>query len=197
MSLTGLYKSYFYESLNQLGNHINGKSVAIIGNASSLFTKNQGAEIDECETIIRLNRGYIIDPHQQGSRTTIIGTSRGLPEETITEKFNPELVVWLTSKRWYIPNWSEAQWSKTEVMPLSLWHSLHVKLQHRPTSGLMMLHIIEQRMTPKKLSIYGFDFYQTGNFYRGAHPENSPHSPAAEKNYVSAMIARNSNYQLL
>ena len=87
MSLIGLIKAQQHAGTEKLQALVDGKSVAVVGNASSLFGKNQGAEIDAHDVVIRLNRGFIVDRTQQGSRTDIIGTARPLNTAQIEEVF--------------------------------------------------------------------------------------------------------------
>lgn len=166
MSLFGLIKAQQNVGTKKLQALVNGKSVAVVGNASSLFGKNQGAEIDAHDVVIRLNRGFIIDQTQQGSRTDIVGTARPFSVEQI-EQYDPQLVYWLFWRRWRIPTWNDAIWNLTEVVPLDVWRASNRTMKKRPTSGFVMSHVLAQHTTAKDIAVYGFDFYQSGNFYRG------------------------------
>jgi Glycosyltransferase family 29 (sialyltransferase) len=194
VSIFNLVKSFNHSGTVRLAQLVDGKNVALIGNAKSLFGKRLGREIDDHETVIRLNWGGIIEPAQQGSRTTVIGTSRALGDDVINTQLRADSVVWLTSKRWKIPTWSETTWRKTDVMPLLLWYRLYRQLGYRPTSGLMMLYLIHQRLKPATLNLFGFDFYVSENFYSGMPKTNSVHSPALEKKIFEDIIASRENY---
>lgn len=47
------------------------KTVAIVGNATSLLGKKYGKQIDSHDIVIRFNRGYIINEEAQGVKTTV------------------------------------------------------------------------------------------------------------------------------
>jgi hypothetical protein len=194
--ISSIIKSFTHAGSSRLAQFVDGKRVALVGNARSLFGKKLGADIDGYDTIIRLNRGRVVDPAQQGSRTTVIGTSRAISDDEVNAKIQAQAVVWLTSKRWKIPDWSTATWAKTDVMPLRLWHRLYRQLGYRPTSGLIMLYLIQQRLRPVELSLFGFDFYASENFYSGMLKENTIHSPSAEKEVFESIIAGNASYHL-
>lgn len=196
MTVPSILKSFTHAGSSRLAQFVDGKRVALVGNASSLFGRNQGAEIDAYDTIIRLNRGRVIDQGQQGSRTTVIGTSRAISDDEINARIQAQSVVWLTSKRWKMPEWNSDTWAKADVMPLRLWYRLYQQLGYRPTSGLIMLYLIQQRLRPVELSLFGFDFYASENFYSGMPKENSVHSPSAEKSFFESIIASNASYHL-
>ncbi len=166
MSLIGLIKAQQHAGTEKLQALVDGKSVAVVGNASSLFGKNQGAEIDAHDVVIRLNRGFIVDRTQQGSRTDIIGTARPLSVEQI-QQFSPQLVYWLFWRRWRIPTWNDAIWDMTEVVPLNAWREANKTMKKRPTSGYVVSHLLANHTKAKNFVVYGFDFYTSGNFYRG------------------------------
>jgi hypothetical protein len=165
MSLIGLVKASKHSGTEKLARLVDGKRVALVGNAQSLFGKNLGPEIDTHDVVIRLNRGFIIDPVQQGSRTDVIGTARPLSLEQI-DTYSPQLIYWLYWRRWRIPTWNEVTWNKTEVVPISAWRETNALLEGRPTSGFVMCNTLLKRTQPTELNLYGFDFYKTANFYR-------------------------------
>jgi hypothetical protein len=178
MSLFGLIKAPSHTGTEKLKAMVHGKSVAIVGNAQSLFGKNLGSEIDAHDVVIRLNRGFIVDPSQQGSRTDIIGTARPLSLEQI-QRYNPKLVYWLFWRWWRLPTWNAETWEKTEVVPVSLWRKANKQLSKRPTSGFVMVNTILDHTSSTRVNTFGFDFYETPNFYRGAKMGNA-HKPMDE-----------------
>ena len=63
------------------------KSIAIVGNASSLLDHSFGQEIDSYDVIIRLNKGFIRNPESQGTRTDILGLSCKLTKKEFMSNF--------------------------------------------------------------------------------------------------------------
>ena len=56
------------------------KSICIVGNGPSLLCKRKGADIDSCDTVVRINR-YVIDPeriniHDTGQRISVWATTK-------------------------------------------------------------------------------------------------------------------------
>jgi Glycosyltransferase family 29 (sialyltransferase) len=193
MSLRGLLRAPSHMGTEKLRAMVDGKSVAVVGNASSLFGKNLGAEIDSHDVVIRLNRGFIVDPQSQGSRTDIAGTARPLTLEQVDVQYKPQLIYWLFWRLWHIPPWNEAIWNKTEVIPTSDWYAANSQLKGRPTSGFVMCHTLLKRTKPKALNVYGFDFYATPNYYRGPDTRKSVHLHDEEQNAFNSLMQQYSN----
>jgi Glycosyltransferase family 29 (sialyltransferase) len=189
MSLRGLLRAPSHMGTEKLRAMVNGKSVALVGNASSLFGKNLGAEIDAHDVVIRLNRGFIVDPQSQGSRTDIAGTARPLTLEQVCVQYKPQLIYWLFWRLWHIPPWNDEIWNKTEVIPTRDWHAANSQLKGRPTSGFVMCHTLLKHTKPKVLNVYGFDFYATDNFYRGPLLRKTVHRHDEEEQAFKALIA--------
>ena len=55
----------------------------------------------------------------------------------------------------------------TEVVPLNAWREANKTMKKRPTSGYVVSHLLANNTKAKKIVVYGFDFYTSGNFYRG------------------------------
>lgn len=61
-----------FDEIREILNFLKDKTVAIVGNAESIFGKSNGDDIDSHEVIIRFNKGYIIKPESQGTKTDIL-----------------------------------------------------------------------------------------------------------------------------
>lgn len=62
-----LFFRLFSSNIKTLRKFICGKSVAIVGNAESLFNYKYGKDIDSHDIVIRMNLGYrIIKPESSG-----------------------------------------------------------------------------------------------------------------------------------
>lgn len=188
MSIRGLLKVPSHLGASKFAAEVKGKTVAVVGNANSLFGRNLGPEIDQHDVIIRINRGFVRKPMQQGSRTDIVGTSRPIRTAQIVERYRPKRVMWLFWRWWRLPTWTPEIWRKTEVIPLALWHDAYKKIKWRPTSGFVMLNLLINHTEAKQISIYGFDFYETPNFYRPEKNRPGVHSPEIEKLVLLEMI---------
>jgi hypothetical protein len=81
-----------------LNTHIAGKSIAVVGNAQSLFDAEFGTEIDAHDIVIRLNKGFVKSPLAQGHRTDFWGFTPELSEAEMQDHFDPKVILFLIPK---------------------------------------------------------------------------------------------------
>ena len=157
---------------------IAGKNIAIVGNAQSIFDKTNGQEIDQHDTIIRFNRGFIIKAESQGTRTDILIMACPLTDE---ERLSFGALSYINrskrikSGRYTFTNKFRA-WLKTQIGAM-------------PSSGLMAIQFCRAAYA-KNIDLYGFDFEETPTFY---NPEGyvTKHNYAKEKEIIKDMEAKN------
>lgn len=182
-------------SFVELQSFLSGKSVAIIGNASSIFNDALGAEIDTHDVVIRINYGYIKDPVAQGSKTTIWAGSVALDEHEVQTRFAPIYAMWMTPRRRSLPNYSPAFRRKLFMHPVEIWETLQKELgawgdgQARPTTGAMLINLVVKHCAPSRVRLYGFDFFKTKTFYEKRLPKNKPHDFHAEELWAQTLCA--------
>ena len=161
------------------------KTVAVVGNALSLFDKSHGELIDKNEIVCRFNAGNeITDSEHQGERVDISFFSVAGPvsggsfefEEVINGLEMQAVIVHVSSKfreksmaTHYIPVESNEEISELAGVD-------------RPSAGLMALHYISQ-CNPKEINIFGFDFKETPTYYATGRTYE-PHDYEAEKEYI-------------
>ncbi|QKF67965.1 glycosyltransferase, family 29 [Arcobacter venerupis] len=175
----------------------NNKSIAIIGNAQSLFDQELGIEIDSHDIVIRMNSGMIKEPKSQGNKTTIWASSFPLKESEVNEKFNPKYVFWITPKLSVKPIYSIYLHKKMFMLPFSIWEELYQELnQIRPTTGLSIIYFILEHCNAQKVDLYGFDFFETKSFYLEKIRTDTPHDFLKEKNFVSSLMKKYNYLQL-
>jgi uncharacterized Rossmann fold enzyme len=160
---------------NQLQEYINGKSVAVVGNAESLLSKNQGNEIDAHDVVIRFNKGcQIINSKHQGTKNDI----------TILQHFL------IRHKKYHINNrhlkkckyvlhiFNETEFTKdahniTQI-PNSIVTPILLKFTSQlgdpapgediigPTNGGLCIALLSSKhFEPSKITLFGFDFKKT------------------------------------
>lgn len=155
-----------------------GKDVALVGSAGALFDQKYGAQIDQHEVVVRINRGVIIkDKDAQGTKTDYwaVGKPKTVQDliDTHTYKGNIHLSVGDRGKKhpkidYYIP--------------MKTLNSLIGELGHKkPSSGLMILYHIYMS-NPKSLSLYGFDWNKSGTWYH--IPWSAPHDWGREERFI-------------
>ena len=163
---------YTYSNLPEIKKYIKGKSVAIVGNAKSIFDKENGDEIDNHDIIIRFNRGFVTKPESQGTKTHIVILACEL---TVDEK--------LTYKAMYYLNRSHNTRCGNDTISNIDRQRLRDAIGKQPSSGFMAIDLC---LEAKSIDLYGFDFGQTPTFY---NPEGyiTQHDYNKEKQLILKM----------
>ena len=167
-------------------------SIAIVGNAQSLFGKNLGSVIDSYDVVCRFNAGaHIIDAKQQGSKTDIVFVNGLKPQ---LPKFKTTTIH--TSLRHRINGKSPC--CDYEIPIKDNLELIELYEHNRPSSGLMALHYIS-KFSPSKVGIFGFDFKETKTFYHDSDKDNlkyQPHNKNKEKEYINKVFLEIENWKL-
>jgi len=151
---------------------VKDKTVAIVGNAKSIFDKKNGKEIDGHDIVIRFNRGFITQPESQGRKTDILILAVNL---NLDEKS--------AFKSQYYVNRSR----KTTCGEITIDDQFRADLKEiigkQPSSGFMAIKLCE---LAKSIDLYGFDFGKTKTFY---NPEGfvTPHDYDKEHELIEKM----------
>ena len=182
------------DSLTPVELYFKDKTVAVVGNAESLFETEYGEEIDSHDVVIRMNRPAMFYPNKPNL-------------ESHGEKFN----VWaFWDYTWFIENPLDMPQSMVQYMHYfpteNDGHFLDTKrnrpngmegkywkwdgeLQEKftydkfrsgngiknrlprahPSTGLLVLYILDEISTPKHIDVYGFDFKHTATFNERPH----------------------------
>lgn len=184
------------KDLQCLADFVRGKKVAIIGNSQKL--RDKGEEIDAFDVVVRMNRAWDLPIQMKqdvGSKTDIVCLSADREKlATILSRYSN--VVWMTPKKR-----SELEPSLLPNLyfyPLDFWKSLRQQLGARPSTGCMVFDLFSRLVDKGDLTMYGFDFFQSPNWYDAPVKANwlrrlfkrkrkgSPHDWAAEKFYILA-----------
>jgi hypothetical protein len=174
--------------MNSFQESVLGKKVALIGNASSIFDYENGGKIAECDVVIRMNAGFIKKPDSQGQKTDILALSLALKVGDIINEFDPQLVIWATSKRKFLPQEYKNQKNfKLVLHPFLVWFKLRIKLNARPSTGAIIANYLTKCCNPIKIELYGFDFFKTKTFYNEKH-HIGPHAPSKEEVFFNELI---------
>lgn len=158
------------------------KSIAVVGNASSLLDANHGSEIDTHDVVIRMNRGLPKNREKQGQKTTILAFSVFPQIADIYPQFGADKLIWMSPKlRDEAPTDLDL-----EFYSLELWDILHAKLGARPSVGAMVLDYVST-FGSQSVDIYGFDFKRTTSTYLEA-PHIGPHNYQAEEAFCLSLV---------
>ena len=166
-----------YSEIEEVKKYIAGKTVAIVGNAKSIFDKANGKAIDSHEVIIRFNRGFITQPKAQGSKTDIL---------LLACELN------LDEKASYKAMYSVNRSNNTRCGDLTIDNKMRARLRawigKQPSTGFMAIDLCREAGA-SKIDLYGFDFEKTPTFYNPADYVTH-HDYDAEEKIVRDMAAR-------
>lgn len=169
-----------FSGLDPIKCELRGKSVAIVGNSEKILTKNQGAEIDRHDIVIRFNKGF---PRAEiGLKTDILFLACTLTPAEL-QCFNARYTV------------KRSKLCKTEC-DYSISSSDRARLVQTPndvqkrrfkkvsqaSTGFVALNFALS-CGCKSIDLYGFDFFQTPTYY---NPQGyfTLHNGSAEENKV-------------
>ncbi len=172
--------------LRTLLEFLGGKSIAIVGNATSLLDHQYGALIDEHQIVTRMNMGFPINPAAQGTRFDLWCYSSYRATLRAPAGFVAPPSVWMSPK--YRNRTDHGV--ECYFYPTSHWRKLHDLLGARPSVGVMTIDLVA-RSQPRQVTIIGFDFNRSKSFYENrALP--APHDFEAEARHVMELVARRS-----
>lgn len=137
-----------YPELEPIRKEIEGKRIAIVGNASTIFEKQNGEKIDNHDFVIRFNRGFICDPKCQGSKTSLLILA--CPMNDYEAK---------SFKAKYIANRSKSYKNAYANFTINNLQRAIMKecLGSQPSSGFMAINICLY-FKAAKVDLYGFDW---------------------------------------
>ncbi|WP_170606511.1 hypothetical protein [Ruegeria arenilitoris] len=163
---------------------VRGRDIALVGNASSLFEAFR--PIDEHQVVVRINRGVFLPPHRNeaGRRTDLLLVSTDLGKVNYREK--SDRIVWMSpSDREKIsPSQARGYYFYRERW----WKALKAEVGARPSTGCMGVDLLA-RLGAGRLTLYGFDFWESETFYNGEN-RPGPHSPETEKKFVLKVVEK-------
>ncbi|MDQ1901773.1 glycosyltransferase family 29 protein [Paracoccus sp. WLY502] len=161
---------------------LEGKSVALIGNARSLAQARHGAAIDAAGLVIRINRAPMPSPDSHGTRTDWLALAVRLADED-RARLHPSRLLWMSPKRKRL-GWRVASSPGFYLHPLPDYHALKDRLAAPPTTGAMMIDLL-LRSSLASLTLYGFDFFASQSLSGRRTADQVPHDFGAEASWVA------------
>lgn len=168
--------------LQELLAFLAGKSIAIVGNATSLLDHQYGPLIDEHDIVTRMNMGFPINPAAQGTRCDLWCYSSFRVPRLAPKDFAAPRSVWMSPKFRDRPDYR----LDCYFYPLSYWRRLRQRLGARPSVGAMTIDLIS-RSSPREVTIIGFDFNRSKTFYEN-RIQPSPHDFGSEERYIMELV---------
>lgn len=172
---------------------LEGRRVALVGNARSLASGHSGKKIDAADLVVRINRAPIPDPESHGTRTDWLALAVR-PGRTDIDRLGPGRLLWMSHKRKRLP-WDVAATPGFYLHPLADWAALREELGAPPTTGLMMVALLA-RSRLATLDLYGFDFFASLSLTGSRSAAQVPHDFAAEKAWVDALMVQDTRIRM-
>ncbi len=146
-----------------------GKTIAVVGNASSLFDTQYGNLIDSYDEVIRFNLGIIQTLISQGTKTTIIAYSY----RKLAHCFPKGICYWRTLQ------FEERKYLK-------------IIFNAKPSNGAVILERLKNKNPTNEVSIFGFDWNQTPTWCADAddRERSKQHNFKQERNYFLRVIEK-------
>lgn len=182
----------------ELESLISGKNIALVGNSNKVLGKQY--PVDKHDIVIRMNRAWDLSDEMKndvGHSLDILAVS--IEKDNITmlaERY--ESILWMTPKHRNEISIEVAQ--KLYFYPLEWWDILHERLGANPSTGCMMMDVIQRLIGDGSVTLYGFDFFKSGNWYQskslknrvlevlGFKVKHNPHSATEEENFIRTAL---------
>lgn len=150
-----MMKLPLYHTVQPILDDIRGKRVAIVGNAKSLFSSQNGQEIDNADFVIRFNKGFISKPETQGTKTNLVMLACDLTDKEISS-YNTK---WVVNRSRFYHN-PKAQYTISTPDR----EQLREILDCQPSTGFMAVDLCLMAGA-KSITLFGFDGEETPTFY--------------------------------
>ncbi|UOM34014.1 hypothetical protein [Acuticoccus sp. I52.16.1] len=164
-----------------------GRSVALVGNASSLLA-HPPAGIDDHDVVVRINRGAHVAERAGtiGARTDVVLVAGrrmaiGLAVDARTLRRPPAHMLFMGVRdRPRLPAWLVRRLS---FYPAA-WHgALEAELGASPSTGAAGIDLLTRLVGDGEVHLYGFDFWGTPTSYN-LRTKIGPHAPNAEADFA-------------
>ena len=163
-------QKYWY--LDEIKRFIKKKTVAIVGNARTIFDSRYGSEIDSHDIVIRFNKGFIYYPESQGRRTDILILACLLRDDE-RQGYHAKYII--NRSRSY-RNPAHFTISTQDRM------ALKEKLGSQPSSGFMAIDLCLFARA-KHIDLYGFAGVEAPTFYNDPNYQTQ-HDYNKEQEYI-------------
>lgn len=176
-----------------LNDTFSNKTVAVVGNADSLFKLNYGSEIDSHDIVIRINKGALICFGDVKPETV---TSHG--KKTDVWVMAKQEIIRILPKhpkqaKLVIATCPESKPSSNYLVCTDNVLSLQEKFGSPPSTGIRILDLLKD-LPCKSIDVYGFDWKKTDTFYE-RNRKREVHNYSAEQDYCLLQLTNVHNYK--
>lgn len=169
-----------------------GKSVALVGNAQSIFDRQWGAEIEACDVVARFNFGFVQSEAHQGRRTDVLLLGAKLAYASAQRRFGCSRIIWTSADRGRLRLDYLLHQQRLAFVPFQDLARLTGIVGARPSSGLIAVDLFLNRLETREVRLYGFDWKQTKTFYEDRIQRNV-HDWEAEADLIRRWSGEMSN----
>ena len=164
---------------------LDGRDVALVGNARALAEGTKGAEIDAADLVMRINRAPMPAAASHGTRTDWLALAMRLPDVD-RARLSPGRILWMSPKRKRLDR-TTAHQPGFYLHPLPDHDALAKTLGAPPSTGAMAIDLI-LRAPVRSLTLYGFDFFASKSLSGSRSADQVPHDFVAEADWVAAKM---------
>jgi hypothetical protein len=174
------------------------KAIAIVGNSVRIFDREDGAEIDGHEVVIRFNLAWpwrANRPECTGVKTThmrigarAFRTAEAAADLARVMRANPD--VHFHSGKGDPTKWDLV--SPVDLAPDDVYQGWRDEMQteHVPTSGAGLLYYLTHHCRPRSITIYGMDGMRSPIWSKRRSYIHAPcHSPEVERRYLERVMS--------
>jgi hypothetical protein len=179
--------------MQRLAEIVKDNTVALVGNAKSIFGSGSGSAIDAHEVVIRMNaglpdrNGMAIHVPDLGRRTTVWATAKffgPLPADCLLMVFFK--LTQLGDRDWarYDLRYPEAPMVR---WPVEWERECRGFVGADPGTGIRLLWLLKTKLAPKQVSLFGIDCWATATHWSGRGPTPN-HSPELERIAMAKLL---------
>lgn len=177
------------------------KTVALVGNAMSLFEREYGEEIDSHDVVVRINKAAMLYTKKLASKSHGTKTDVWIFWNT-SEYRNSFRKIPSNIKKMHAGHQGRIARNMNEVdFAYPDYHYAELKKHagkyNNPTTGLIALDYIS-KCNPKSVSVYGFDWKETPTFTdpNMRRERGCPHNYETEKKYCTDVFFSSDKFLL-
>lgn len=175
--------------LSEFADIVNGKTVALVGNAKSLYLNPRADEIDGHDVVVRINMGIprVVGDYG-GSRTDVWATAKYFGVEP-----KCKLGLFMKLTRMGDEHWKWFQRKRREDFPIIRWpQPLEDEVKDfvgaDPGTGIRLLYFLKRHAAPKSVGVFGMDCWATNSVWSGKSAAPA-HNPSLEKAAMERLLA--------
>lgn len=166
------------------------RTVSLVGNASSMFSKRNGVKIDSSEIIVRLNKGILAS--FDSSHASFVGSKTDVWMFNLYNENTKRIEEQISTKKFKKMQMNETE-DKTgfeSFYPRSFYDRIKLVVHpKKPSTGLRAIDYVMQ-CNPKELRLFGFDWKETPTFY-APRSCDAMHNFKKERIYIEELIEQN------